>query len=222
MRESEKTWAVWSSEERAIIEQGKGIDIGCGNSPISPSCRRFDMADGDANEIRKYVSEKFDYVFSSHCLEHMLDPAKTILDWWSLVKPGGYLIVIVPDEDLYEQGVFPSRFNVDHKWTFTLSKRKSWSDKSINVMDLARSLPDATFFRAELQDQEYDRSLIRFKKKDVFYARFIRSFRFRILDKLNLPQSWKDHFSACFYAVDQTQGNALAQIQLVAKKRESE
>ena len=65
----------------------------------------------------------------------MSDPRKTILDWWKLVKPGGYLFVVVPDEDLYEQGVFPSRFNNDHKATFTIAKAKSWSPNSINVLE---------------------------------------------------------------------------------------
>jgi hypothetical protein len=46
----------------------------------------------------------------------------------------------VPDEDLYEQGVFPSTFNRDHKWTFTIFKTKSWCDRSINLLDLIREL----------------------------------------------------------------------------------
>lgn len=217
MRESEKTWNIWTSAERAVFENGRGIDIGCGDAPIHPLCRKFDVADGDANEITKYVSEQFDYVFSSHCLEHMLDPRKTILEWWSLVKPGGRLILLVPDEDLYEQGTFPSRFNGDHKWTFTLSKRKSWSPKSINVLDLLQSLPDKAYAHAELQDCGYDYSLLRLQK-DVRYARLVRSVRYRIFDKLKLSRSWKDHFSVHFHAVDQTSDGALAQIQLVAEK----
>jgi O-methyltransferase len=57
-----------------------------------------------------------------------------------ILKPGGHLVVIVPDEDMYEQGVFPSTFNTDHKWTFTASKTSSWSSRSINLIDLIKSL----------------------------------------------------------------------------------
>ena len=53
-------------------------------------------------------------------------------------KKGGYLIVTVPDEDLYEQGVFPSKFNLNHKWTFTIYKEKTWSKKSINLLDFLK------------------------------------------------------------------------------------
>jgi hypothetical protein len=55
----------------------------------------------------------------------MVNPQEAIQSWFSLVKPGGHLITIVPDEDLYEQGHFPSIFNSDHKSTFTISKSNS-------------------------------------------------------------------------------------------------
>jgi hypothetical protein len=43
---------------------------------------------------------------------------------------------LIPDEDLYEQGIWPSQFNADHKHTFTIYKSKSWSPVSINVLDM--------------------------------------------------------------------------------------
>jgi hypothetical protein len=42
-----------------------------------------------------------------------------------VLKPGGHLVCLVPDEDLYEQGMFPSTFNDDHKRTLTIAKKKS-------------------------------------------------------------------------------------------------
>ena len=80
----------------------------------------------------------------------------------STSETGGYLFFIVPDEDLYEQGVFPSRFNSDHKATFTISKTRSWSPKSYNVFDLARSLPGAEIFKIQLCDIGYNRARLGF------------------------------------------------------------
>jgi ubiquinone/menaquinone biosynthesis C-methylase UbiE len=57
-------------------------------------------------------------------------------NWLRVLKPGGHLVCLVPDEDMYEQGVFPSTFNSDHKHTFTIHKKKSWSPRSINVTAL--------------------------------------------------------------------------------------
>ena len=97
--------------------------------PVSAKCA-WDLGDGDATFMESVKDETYDFVHSSHCLEHLLDPEKGLRNWFRILKPGGYLVVIVPDEDLYEQGVFPSTFNADHKWTFTISKSGSWSDKS--------------------------------------------------------------------------------------------
>jgi hypothetical protein len=57
----------------------------------------------------------------------MANPESALSQWWSLVKPGGYLIVVVPHEDLYEQGIWPSRFNSDHKATFQLGAVSKFS-----------------------------------------------------------------------------------------------
>jgi SAM-dependent methyltransferase len=162
MNEMAKTRAIWTPEEAAILV-GDGIDIGCGSEKVKPTARGFDTKDGDANCITKHVSGQFDYVFSSHCLEHMLDPYSTICDWWSIVKPGGHLFFIVPDEDLYEQGFWPSRFNPDHKWTFTISKDKSWSPKSVNLLDvcIGYQAQGAEIVCLKLQDHGYDRSRLR-------------------------------------------------------------
>jgi hypothetical protein len=57
----------------------------------------------------------------------------------------------VPDEDLYEQGTFPSTFNTDHKHTFTIHKRTSWSSRSINVLALLTSIShDVEILKIEL------------------------------------------------------------------------
>jgi ADP-heptose:LPS heptosyltransferase/predicted SAM-dependent methyltransferase len=134
---------------------GQGIDIGCGKDIIYPSCIGFDKKDGDANNITKYVDRQFDFVYSSHTLEHMIDPFHALSEWWKLVKPSGTMIVTVPDEDLYEQGVFPSKWNVDHKWTFTIHKEKSWSNRSVNITNLISSLPNCEVLCIEQQSDGY-------------------------------------------------------------------
>jgi SAM-dependent methyltransferase len=166
MKETSKLKKIWSKEELRYF-QGKGIDIGCGGDPIFENVYKFDLQQGDANEISQFVQNQFDFVYSSHCLEHMNDPQHSMREWWKLVKPGGYLIVIVPDEDLYEQGIFPSTSNPDHKATFTISKRKSWSTHSYNMLDLANSLSKGQIISLQLQDNDYDRTLQSHKRDQV-------------------------------------------------------
>ena len=116
MRETSKTRGLLTELELRTLS-GKGLDIGCGDDPVRPDVQPFDVAQGDANCVTQFITdlESYDYVFSSHCLEHMYDPGSTIADWWKLVKPEGTMFVVVPDEDLYEQGYWPSLFNSDHK-----------------------------------------------------------------------------------------------------------
>lgn len=137
---------------------GSGLDIGSGDDPITPQVHQWDLPDGDAQTLLGLI-EQFDFVFSSHCLEHLLDPFEAVRRWWELVKPYGYLIIIVPDEDLYEQGLWPSIYNGDHKNTFTPSKLNSWSPVSISMPDLLTSLPDHRLESLRLNDSGYNYKL---------------------------------------------------------------
>ena len=151
---------------------GDGIDIGGKPDPLClyhelfplmRSVRTWDLADGDAQFMTSVADNTFDFVHSSHCLEHLNDPREGLKNWLRVTKPGGHIIVTIPDEDLYEQGVFPSTFNRDHKVTFTLFKSKSWSGKSINVMDLVSGLGDwAQPVKLELLAASYRFELPRF------------------------------------------------------------
>jgi ubiquinone/menaquinone biosynthesis C-methylase UbiE len=220
MDETSKTKRIWGPLEKSIIV-GKGIDIGCGPDPISPGVRTFETSDGDANRITEFVHEQFDFVYSSHCLEHMREPRKALFEWWQLVKPGGHLFFIVPDEDLYEQGVFPSRFNSDHKATFTISKSTSWSPVSYNVLDLAKELPNSEIVNLVLQDHNYDRYLM--KHGDDKSKRPILRFLFRIYRILKHHGLFRIPLFETFAyrpLIDQTLRNdVLAQIQCILRKK---
>lgn len=146
---------------------GHGIDIGCGSDILNQnniypnilSIKGFDIADGDAQYIDKYVDSEYDFVHSSQCLEHMHNPYVALHNWWKLVKKGGYIVVSIPDEDLYEQGHFPSIYNHDHKWTFSINKQNSWSNKHINILHLVDTLSDSSIIKIELVDTNYDYSI---------------------------------------------------------------
>ena len=163
MDEATKTILFYPDLFRDYVK-GNVLDIGAGQDPVSPGAVIFDKPQGNAENILEHFEHgSFDTVFSSHCLEHINEPLLVIRDWFALVKPGGHLIVIVPDEDLYEQGHFPSIFNNDHKSTFTISKAGSWSSKSLNLLDLARDL-DGNVIYLKQQSDGYDYSLRTFYK----------------------------------------------------------
>lgn len=118
----------------APLFHGNVIDIGCGPDPLSPcdwpeitSVTTFDLEDGDANKMLDYHREgSFDLVYASQCLEHMDNPYVAFKQWLALVKPGGALLVTVPDYDHYEVVVDgKSTRNGDHKSTWSLWRKEA-------------------------------------------------------------------------------------------------
>jgi len=124
---------------------GDGIDIGGGDDPLSrwvhafarmKSCRVWDKADGDAEKLEGVACDSYDWLASSHCLEHLNDPFDALFAWSQVLRPGGFMTVTVPDFDLYEGGSWPSKYNADHKWKFTLSRPHAPENHLLNVLAL--------------------------------------------------------------------------------------
>ena len=72
----------------------------------------------------------------------MRDPRAALARWWAVVKPGGYLIVVVPDARLYEQGIWPPVWNPDHKGGFSISRYRRVVPVHYNLTELVRDLVD--------------------------------------------------------------------------------
>jgi len=173
---AKRRYAIGAFQARYFA--GHGVDIGgkgdslaqyVGIFPRMLSVRTWDLEDGDAQQMAGVPDGQFDFVHSSHCLEHMVDVRIALANWIRIVKPGGFLIITVPDEDMYEQGQWPSPHNPDHKWTFTIMKVQSWSPKSLNVLDLLWEVADLVevekiellrdFFREALTPKKIDQSM---------------------------------------------------------------
>jgi SAM-dependent methyltransferase len=158
---------------------GDGIDVGSGDDSLAQytdqfprirSCRKWDLADGDAQFLATVNDNSYEFLHSSHCLEHINDPVEALKNWFRVLKPYGHMVVLVPDEDLYEQRVWPSSYNNDHKYTFTIDKRQSWSPASRNIFDLLRTLPTtARVVKIELLDGGFMRTWPRIDQTNQAY-----------------------------------------------------
>ncbi|MBR1646294.1 MAG: class I SAM-dependent methyltransferase [Selenomonadaceae bacterium] len=102
---------------------GEGLDIGYGADLIVPNCSGWDLRNGDAQYLEGIPDESFDFVYSSHCLEHMFDVQISLKNWFRVVRKGGWLILAVPHRELYEKkSRLPSRWNIDHKHMFLIGR----------------------------------------------------------------------------------------------------
>ncbi|MBL1213612.1 MAG: class I SAM-dependent methyltransferase [Ignavibacteriae bacterium] len=147
-------------EEENFFEnycKGKGLDIGFGGDLIVPNAQGFDFEHGDAHFLEGIENESFDFVYSSHTLEHMVDPEAAIKNWFRVVKKGGYLIVFIPHRDLYEKKkTLPSKFNPTHKQFFLIDKDELPDTIGI-VPFVKRTLNDAEIIYAKECREGYDR-----------------------------------------------------------------
>lgn len=103
---------------------GKGIDIGCGPWPLSyPNVETADKNPDFkptfcCSAMRIPVeNNRYDFVYSSHTLEHMWFPRKTLKEWLRILKPGGFLILHLPHKYFYPN-IFDDGGNADHKNDF--------------------------------------------------------------------------------------------------------
>lgn len=55
------------------------------------------------------IPATYEFIISSNCLEHIANPIKAILEWKRLLKPKGFLFIVVPWKEA----------NFDHKRDFT-------------------------------------------------------------------------------------------------------
>jgi len=76
---------------------GTGVDIGCMKKEWAfPGANLVDPAINEYDALN-FPYENLDYIFSSHCLEH-LHPWVEVMDYWySKLKLGGVLFLYVPD-----------------------------------------------------------------------------------------------------------------------------
>lgn len=137
----------WRFENRWFV--GRGIDVGCGPDPLSkddwpkveevvPYDKMYGNTDGQF--LPEIKDEEFDFVHSSHCLEHLSNTRSSLVNWLRVLKPGGFIVCTIPEELYYEFGRWPSQFNDDHKVSFTL-RSMPVIVSSTNVLHVLWKLP---------------------------------------------------------------------------------
>lgn len=111
----EKEWRLGKLQQ---LQGCKGLDVGCGGSKVE--CEGVEVLGVDreapgstgvggqrtvqaapdivaeAGDI-PVDTESQDFVYASHVLEHLVDYRKALREWYRVLKPGGKLLLLVPD-----------------------------------------------------------------------------------------------------------------------------
>jgi len=120
--------------------QGTGLDIGytgylANIHPILPQAVGIDTNyPGYKGVILPFENNSQNYVYSSHCLEHITDDVGALKEWHRVTRVGGYIIITVPHRDLYEKKLdLPSNYNADHKRFYTSASLLTSIEKSFII-----------------------------------------------------------------------------------------
>lgn len=96
----------WNVENRYAIGycHGLGLDVGAGQrTPMVHTITNDMFTPADfkygADKFPKDWKDTFDYVYSSHILEHLTDTIASFKEWIRITKIGGYIVIISPDKN---------------------------------------------------------------------------------------------------------------------------
>lgn len=75
-----------------VIEEGSTFVF----DPARPPGKQFIA---EATALTPIPSESYDFVLSSHAIEHTANPLAALREWFRVLRPGGVLVLIVPHKD---------------------------------------------------------------------------------------------------------------------------
>ena len=123
---------AWVRDKALQYCKGKGVDIGCEGHKLSPETIGVDIVKHPGVDVIStpekmwdhFEFDELDYVFSSHCLEHIGAWESAINIWVSLLKKGGILFLYLPFAEIapgWSKKIMPQ-----HKHDFTPEQILSW------------------------------------------------------------------------------------------------
>jgi len=79
---------------------GDGLDIGGTKECSFLGAKPINILFNDGFHATNLPPGKYDYIFSSHCLEHIENYLETLLYWRGHLKDGGVLFLYLPHPDM--------------------------------------------------------------------------------------------------------------------------
>jgi SAM-dependent methyltransferase len=118
----------------------------------------------EATNLHGIDDHGYDFVLSSHSLEHTANPVKALKEWIRVVKPGGPVIVVLPD----------------YRHTFDHRRSPTPIEHMVEDCELRRDEKDLTHLDEILELHDLSRDPLA-GSKDCFRQRSLRNFENRCL-----------------------------------------
>lgn len=171
------------------ICQGRGIDVGCGHRKTHPESIGVDMTPGgeqgkvgnvagqtsmadvgaSGDHLWMFTDNELDYVVQRHNLEHYKDYLLTLQEWKRVLRPGGILGMVVPDDEECDT----LRLDPTHYHVFTMKSLARAIDLigGFRTCFMGKLLKHWSFVCILQKDDDNDKS-----QEDFDYLRAVRNF----------------------------------------------
>jgi SAM-dependent methyltransferase len=89
---------IWPKVKQYCV--GTGIDVGADRWPVEGAIPVRNEPLQNAYKLDSFADNSLDYVFSSHCLEHLDRPEEALALWIEKLKVGGKIVLYLPHIDM--------------------------------------------------------------------------------------------------------------------------
>jgi SAM-dependent methyltransferase len=128
--------AAFIYETTKLYCHGKGLDIGPGKWPLKGAIPVENEENQNAYNLNRFEDNSLDFVFSSHCLEHLKRWEDVLSLWIKKLKVGGILFLYLPHESMkmWRPGGPWARHH--HVWVPTVKKINPFlKKKGMEILD---------------------------------------------------------------------------------------
>lgn len=118
----------------------------------------------EATELASIPDAQYDFLMSSHMLEHCANPIKALLEWKRAMKPGGALLLVLPHKDgTFDRyrPVTPLAHMVDDYQRGTNEDDRTHFEEILKLHDLRRDFwqPNMAAFRTWVEGNAANRGV---------------------------------------------------------------
>lgn len=131
---------AWISKKALEYCAGRGVDVGAGSWPLPGAIPVQEEAGRNAYNLGEFADGSLDFVFSSHCLEHLERWPEALALWSRKLKPGGVLFLYLPHESMRLWRPGAPWVKGHHKWIPTAEAVANLLE--VNGLDIAERGPE--------------------------------------------------------------------------------